>query len=563
MAVLAHAATSGGVDGRAWYVDCQRGNDAADGLSISSAWRSTAAVSAHTFQPGDAIYFRRGSTCSGMLAPRGSGSASAPIRLGAWGSGALPHIAARPGEPAALRLSDQQYWTIEHLEFSGGDPHGIFVTGTRGILRGIHVRDVVVHDVTGEPKDKEGGLVVIAAGSQRQRFDDVVVDGVTAYRTSQWAGVMVGSVTHGFLSSAERSTSVAVRNSIVHDVAGDGIILFQVNKGTIENSVAWHTGMQERETIGTPNAIWNWMCDDCTVRNNEAFLTDSPGVDGGAFDIDYGNDNNLVEDNYGHDTQGYCIAVFGSGWVTTNSIIRDNVCAGNGRSPRLAERQGAIFLYTWNNGKLRGVRFTGNRVFWNPPIAAPAVVNQAEFDGKGSFEDQKIESFSPFFVRSNAALAFDRNSYTYIGQGDTRWEFNGKTYQRFEDYQRGAGQDSHSTMRREAGEIFPARNVLLTAFVVAREQVPQLISVHRQFPDLPLAIVSNAPAEAQSNLRFDWNLGDIPLTFDSKLVAPAVILEDAAGHVLWRHDGLISPGELGLALRKFAGQPDYARLSSQ
>jgi hypothetical protein len=59
----------------------------------------------------------------------------------------------------------------------------------------------------------------------------------------------------------------------------DGIVLFQVNKGVIENRVAWHTGMQETETIGTPSAIWTWMCADCAMRHNEAFLTDSPGVD--------------------------------------------------------------------------------------------------------------------------------------------------------------------------------------------------------------------------------------------------------------------------------------------
>ena len=74
--------------------------------------------------------------------------------------------------------------------------------------------------------------------------------------------------------------------------------------------------MQDTQTIGTPNAIWTWMCDDCTVQRSEAYLTDSPGVDGGAFDIDYGNTKNSVIDNYGHDTQGYCVAVFGAGFVT-------------------------------------------------------------------------------------------------------------------------------------------------------------------------------------------------------------------------------------------------------
>jgi hypothetical protein len=126
-----------------------------------------------------------------MLWPKGSGSASAPIAIDAWGTGPLPRVQAAPGWEAAFRLSDQEYWTIEHLEFSGGEPHGVFIDGTYGILHGIHIRDVIVHDAAGDPKTKEGGLPVIAPGSTEQRFDDVIVDGVTAYRTSQWAGIRV------------------------------------------------------------------------------------------------------------------------------------------------------------------------------------------------------------------------------------------------------------------------------------------------------------------------------------------------------------------------------------
>ncbi|MBV9158578.1 MAG: right-handed parallel beta-helix repeat-containing protein, partial [Acidobacteriaceae bacterium] len=399
--------------GNAYYVDCSAGSDQAEGTSPSTAWKSVGAVSSRTFAPGDSIQFKRGTVCSGMLWPKGSGSASAPIRIDAWGTGPLPEIQAQPGQEAAFRLYDQEYWIVAHLEFIGGQPHGVFISGTKGVLHGIHIQNIVVHGVTGEPKNKEGGLLVIAPGSAEQRFDGVIIDGVTAHRTTQWAGILVGGVRFHVIPESARSTNVVIRNSIVHDVSGDGIVLFQVNKGEIANNIAWHTGMQETETIGTPNAIWTWMCGDCAVRRNEAFLSDSPGIDGGAFDIDYGDDNNVVEENYAHDTQGYCVAVFGAGQVTPNSVVRNNLCSRNGRSPRLAQRQGAIFLSTWNNGKLKEVRFSGNHLFWNPPIAAAAVVNTADFDGSGVFENNTIQSSSPFIVRSNSSLTFDNNSYSY------------------------------------------------------------------------------------------------------------------------------------------------------
>jgi hypothetical protein len=472
-----------------------------------------------------------------MLWPKGSGSAAAPIRLDAWGNGALPQIHPQTGEPAALKLFDQEYWTISHLEFAGGEPYGIFISGSKGILHGVHLHDLVVHDVTGKPKNKETGLVVFAAGTEQQHFDDLVIDGVTAYHTSQWAGIMVAGVAHGFPPESSRNTNVVIRNSIVHDVAGDGIVLFQVNNGVIENSVAWLTGMQDTQTIGTPNAIWTWMCRNCAVRQNEAFLTDSPGVDGGAFDIDYGNDHNVVEENYGHDTQGYCLAVFAAGWVTTNSEVRNNICAANGLSPRLALLQGAVYLSTWNGGKIEGLDMSGNQIFWNPRVAAAPVVNVADFIGSGTFEKNTIHSCSLLVFRNNPSLV--------------------------------VGENSLEPCSDEGGH--EARELRLTGFVSASEQdhqsrgqVALLESVHRQFPKLQIRIVvvsASSDSESRDNLRYDWNTADLRVEFDDALSRfPLLVLTDATGKTIWRHDGFAAPGELGLALRSFLGNPDYAQL---
>jgi hypothetical protein len=60
-----------------------------------------------------------------------------------------------------------------------------------------------------------------------------------------------------------------------------------------------------------------------------------------------------------------------AGGNSIHSEIRENTCIHNGRSPRLSERQGAIFLYTWNGGKLDGVEIVDNTVIWDPPVRAP------------------------------------------------------------------------------------------------------------------------------------------------------------------------------------------------
>ena len=398
------------------YLDCSAGSDSADSLTSQTAWRTVAKASSYTYQPGERLLLRRGSRCDGMLWPKGSGTEQAPIHLGAYGQGALPIIAGG-AESAGLRLSDQQYWEIENLEVVGGSPYGIHIGGAVPVMRHFRITNVVVHDVSGTPLTKDSGLVVIAPDDKaKSRFDDVILDGVTAYDTSEWAGIIVNGSGFDSADGQGRGEHIEIRNSMVHDVAGDGILLARVSHGVLEHNVAWYTGMQEKETIGTPNAIWEWMCRDCRVEYNEGYFTDSPGVDGGVFDIDYGDENNLLQHNFGHDSQGYCISVFGAEGTSGNSVhseIRHNTCIHNGRSPRLSKRQGAIFLYTWNRGKLDGVEIANNTIFWDPPVRVAAFQSTAEFTGNmpNRFADNTIVAASGSFASAMPKIQFSGNRY--------------------------------------------------------------------------------------------------------------------------------------------------------
>jgi hypothetical protein len=446
---------------RAYFVDCASKVPKNDGQSADSPWNSLEQVNAHAFAAGDEVRFNRGSVCHGTLWLKGSGSDSAPIRLSAYGTGVRPKIVADSTLDSVLKLFNQEYWNIDSLDLSGANKFGIFISGDKGVLHHIHLANLLVHDVGGsEMKHKESGLVVISPGSVDQRFDDVLVDGVTAYNTQEWVGIMVGGGNFGYPPESTWSTNVTIRDSVVHDVQGDGIVLFRVRDGRLSSNVAWNTGMQPTESMGTPNAIWTWMCRDCVVEHNEAFLTDSPGVDGGAFDIDYGNTNNSVVENFGHDTQGYCIAVFAAGFVTQNSRVRGNTCLNNARSPRMAQFQGAIFIHTWNDGALDGLIVEGNTVYWDPPGTAPAVLNDAVFKGgNGIFRNNRIDSTSPWLISSNRWLHLEGNHYSLYSQDGAlkgEWTYGNSTFQDFDDYRRGSDQDSGSTFRQ-----VPAANTAL------------------------------------------------------------------------------------------------------
>ncbi|HEX4006789.1 MAG TPA: right-handed parallel beta-helix repeat-containing protein [Acidobacteriaceae bacterium] len=570
-----------------YYLDCGAADGGA-GLSPQSPWNSLDPLNATPYQPGDVIAIRRGTTCHGALAPIGSGSETAPIRLTAYGEGPRPRIIADPKTDQALRLFNQQYWDIDSLDLTGGRTHGVFISGDHGILHHIHLANLAVHNVEGgDVKHKESGLVAISPTSANAHFDDVVVDNVTAWNTNQWVGILVGGGDLGFPPESVWNTNISIRNSAIHDVQGDGIVLFRVRNGRIDSSVAWNTGMQPTESIGTPNAIWTWMCDDCVVQDSEAFLTDSPGVDGGAFDIDYGNTNNSVIDNYGHDTQGYCVAVFGAGFVTHQSLVRGNLCIDNGRSPRMGKTEGAIYIYTWNNGSIDGLTVENNTVQWNPLNNAPPLVNHAAIaPGTAVFRNNSIESTAVQMIDSNASLSLAQNKYRYYGVGNPEWRYSGKRFPNLRGLQAATHQEGGSVEMPLALRLWPpsqprpggiwkltcAVPVALTAqglidddalrqITILRSQAAQYFSSRLE---TTLQLTSPDPhlfaSAAFRNAVLDLDLANITVSPSLGSEPAQTALRGPDGKVVAHWDGFAGPVALGAALRQSLGAPFYSQM---
>jgi hypothetical protein len=73
-----------------YYVDSQNGDDNNSGMSENSPWKTLDQVSSMTFQPGDDIYFKRGSSYEGSVTINGDGTASNPITISSYGIGNAP-----------------------------------------------------------------------------------------------------------------------------------------------------------------------------------------------------------------------------------------------------------------------------------------------------------------------------------------------------------------------------------------------------------------------------------------------------------------------------------------
>jgi hypothetical protein len=339
--------------------------------------------------------------------------------------------------------------------------------------------------------------------------------------------------------------------------------------------------MQPTQDIGTPNAIWTWTCTDCTVRDNEAFLTDSPGVDGGAYDIDWANTRNTVERNYAHDTQGYCIAVFAAGYVTSQSVVRGNLCINNGLSPRLAAQQSAIYIHTWGGGVLRGLSVENNTIVWNPPVTwAAAVVNDATIEGDPvSFLGNRIVSSAPLFYRSSAQIKPARNTYEYNGSGEARFTLGARCEVSLATLQ-AAGMEPGTTLTQKAASAPSSKFLRLEASVNfeldsdgllapgPRAQLMVLRSLAAQYGpaalDVTVHLHSSATstaeaATAQANALLDLDAGTIRFDHNSREAGVLRLLANN-GCLLEQWRGFQNAATLGGAVRAQLGAPHFAAM---
>ncbi|NDL59453.1 cadherin-like beta sandwich domain-containing protein [Phytoactinopolyspora mesophila] len=374
-------------DGTTYYVDASGGDDAASGLDEGQAWQSLDRVNETTFEPGDRILLRSGEQWSGQLWPKGSGSAGSPITIDSYGDGPKPRIDGEGEVGEAVRLFNQEHWTIRNLELTNeapalsepgenlGDFRGIYVSGDNSqTLSGFVIDSVDVHDVTGEvnwiggstannrtgirfqtgwdASKRTGGIVfdttvpdIFTPPSTPTILNDVVIENSTIANTS-FAGISIKQYTGDARNEdgqiiAERTgwgtrnnssdpdfaphTNVVIRNNYITQADSD----YGANGVYLTNvrgAVVEHNVVARTGTSG----IETYYADDVTIQFNEVYGTvrKSGGADHNGIGPDRGTTNVLVQYNFVHGNgDGILLAQFGFG----DSVVRNNVIVGNTR----------------------------------------------------------------------------------------------------------------------------------------------------------------------------------------------------------------------------------------
>jgi hypothetical protein len=435
------------------YVDCSASTNGAG--TQSSPWNTLASVNALTFNPGDQILFDRGTTCSGELAPQGSGTTSSPIVIDAYGTGAQPIIDGGMNT-AAVQLTGQQGWEINNLEIVGGNKYGVYIIGSAPNTAYTHFRltNLNVHGahyVSSTTNDSDEILITI--GNTGESINDVVIDGVAAHDSTVNNGIYVDAGAPFNTSTPVLGNNITIQNSTVYNIYEMGMTIFAASNGMMQNNVVHNSGQCPPNPGCGPGASGGLMdlyCQTCIIQNNESYdIQDFSPWDGGDYDIDVWNTSNIVQYNYGHDSIGYCVSVFtADSVVSSNHIIRYNVCSNDAQLVNSPD-PGEIFMNDAADGvsgTFNGIEIYNNTFYWNPATPAPAFnTSFASYSGTNPdfFKNNIIYSTVPYLIQTTSDFALDNNIYWTLSSAPD-WNLNGTDYTSLASYQSATGQDLHS-----------------------------------------------------------------------------------------------------------------------
>ncbi len=415
-----------------YYVDSEHGNDHSEGTTPDNAWKTLSRVNDTLFAPGDRILFKAGGRFSGQLAPRGSGTARAPITVDVFGQGVNPRIEAGGRFHEALFLKNQDYWEINNLELTNtGLTREKFQYGVRvaawdfGTMRHIHLKNLFVHDVNGSltKEDRGEGHGIIwenGGGKIPSRFDDLLIEACHLLRTDR-NGIC------GYSENSNRdnwfpSLNVVIRNNLLEDIGGDGIKVWGCNGALVEHNRLFGAN---RRAPDYSAGIWPWSSDNTLIQSNE--VTGVAGTrDGQAFDSDGNCQGTVFQYNYSHDNEGGFMLICSAGkWTlpsmvpNTGTVVRYNISqndrartfhiSGPVKSVTIYNNDFfvkenlavPIFLFTDWNGWPDGV-FVANNIFY--------VEGRARYShGTGRNDDGAYQDAPGF--GSATRIKFENNAY--------------------------------------------------------------------------------------------------------------------------------------------------------
>jgi len=395
-----------------YHVDSETGNDANDGLSADTAWKSLSRASGVICQPRDRLLFKKGCSWIGQLSPKGSGKENAAIQIGCYGDGDLPKINGNGG-PYAVGLKNQEYWEVCDLDISNpapeeGDRVGVLILGESGpeTLHHIYLQNLHVHDVRGalgtdSQARTTGGIGFEIRGyKEKMRFDDIRIQNCEV-KTVDSCGIYTWTDFRTHPRDARwdklKFTDVKIANNHLTDIGKNAIVVRSSWHPLLENN-----RVEKAAARIHGNAIYLYGCKEGVMQKNEVSGTQFlENKEGAALDSDYKSEGTIIQYNFSHENGGglvnlcnnplakegdgyndgtivrYNISqndihrVFGfDGPVSRTKIYNNTVYVGEGLSPKIYD----IDRFGKAAGYASGI-LSQNNIFYNGGKGTFSLVN--------------------------------------------------------------------------------------------------------------------------------------------------------------------------------------------
>lgn len=403
------ATTPGG--GTTYFLNAVTGDDTYPGTSSDSAWRSLDRVNQHRFFPGDSLRLACGSQWTGQLWPKGSGTETLPIRVGAYGNGNTPVIDGGGMEGSGVvYLYNQSFWEIEDLEITNDSPsegvrRGVEIAGEdAGTIHHIYLRNLHVHHIRGTVGDdyevakRTGGIFFMVSKNDSipTRFDDVKVEGCLIHDCSN-QGIVTFNEMMGYPGSEiwmpRRITGMEIRNNTLHHISKNAMILRMMDGGLVEHNLCYTTA-----TGTTGNTIFTRSSRNVVCQYNEGYDNQSPDYDGSLYDADLESPGCIFQYSYSHDN------AHGLYWQCTvqqdtGVIVRYNISQND---------RGRIFYINYPSD---GTHIYNNTVFVREDLSPVILMESGSQGGTRSytFRNNLIVNMSPTATYRSADNKFIRS----------------------------------------------------------------------------------------------------------------------------------------------------------
>ncbi|MFI8827421.1 right-handed parallel beta-helix repeat-containing protein [Streptomyces sp. NPDC053431] len=336
--------------GAGHYVDCSAATSPADpgDGTVRHPWTTLAEANAHPYGPGDRLLFKRGTTCTGTLQPRGAGSAAYPFTIADYGDAPGRAVLDGAGAHDTVLLADTQHVRLTRLEITNAAAPGTERNGVRlrladyGAARGITLDHLAIHDVRGgDFKTLTGSSaihVAVEGSTVPSWYEDLDihhndirnVDREGVYFKSRFSKrALVGNQQdpNAFPGPWTPSLGVRVHHNTLTSIAGDGIKIDTTRGARIDHNRV--DGFQLRSQAANAG-IWTFNTDHTTIESNEVSGGGNT-KDGMSFDADGASRNTVFQYNHSHDNKGGFLLICPySGAMTLGTVVRYNMSVDDG-----------------------------------------------------------------------------------------------------------------------------------------------------------------------------------------------------------------------------------------